>query len=233
MKKRIVWMILFNVLLCSALRYEVALALEGDSSCQKDSTKIVELDLSKVLESPPIGFVIIGKPVMIDCPYGKAVQFNGLDDAIMLDTNLLANMQYFTIEVLIRPDTSGEPAQRFLHFGEVKGERVMVETRLTKDNQWYLDTYMKSGQIGQTLADSTKLHPLNQWYHVAFVVDSGKMEAFVNGKRELQGQIPFSPFTLGQTSIGVRLNRINWYKGAISKMRITPWKLEPHAFKNF
>jgi hypothetical protein len=212
-----------------------ALPLENDSCSHPDSTQTnkIELDLLKVLESFTKGCTIIGVPLIIDCPYGKAVQFDGQNDAMILDTNPMVNMYQFTLEVIMRPDTNGQREQRFLHFGEVRGERVMIETRLTKDDQWYLDTYMKSGQTGQTLADSTRLHPLNQWYHIAFVVNEGKMEAYVNGSKELEGQIPFSPFTKGQSSVGVRLNRVNWYKGAIYKIKITPMKLEPVLFMKY
>jgi hypothetical protein len=194
-----------------------ALPLQSDSCSHKDSIQTIkiELELAKMLESCMKGCTIIGVPQIIDCPYGKAVQFDGQDDAMILDTNLLVNMHQFTLEVIMRPDTNGQREQRFLHFGEVKGERVMIETRLTKDDRWYLDTYMKSGQTGLTLADTTKLHMLNQWYHIAFVVDDGKMQAYVNGNKELEGQIPFLPFTKGQISIGVRLNKVNWYRGVL------------------
>jgi hypothetical protein len=225
MKKAFI--IIFCIAVCARLE---ALPLQSDSCSHIDSIQTIELKLAKMLEPFTKGCTIIGVPKIIDCSYGKAVQFDGQDDAMILDTNLLVNMRQFTIEVIMRPDTNGQREQRFLHFGEVRGERVMVETRLTKDDQWYLDTYMRSGQTGQTLADSTKLHPLNQWYHVAFVVNDGKIETYVNGRKELEGQIPFSPFTIGQTSIGVRLNRVNWYKGAIYKLKITPMKLEPALF---
>jgi hypothetical protein len=226
----------FIIIFCIAVYARLeALPLQSDSCSHIDSIQTIkiELELAKMLESFTKGCTIIGAPLIIDCPYGKAVQFDGQHDAVILDTNLLVNMHQFTIEVIMRPDTNGQREQRFIHFGEVRGERVMIETRLTKDNRWYLDTYMKSGQASQTLADSTKLHPLNQWYYIAFVVNDGKMEAYVNRSKELEGQIPFLPFTKGQTSVGVRLNMVNWYKGAIYKLKITPMKLEPVLFMKY
>jgi hypothetical protein len=205
----------------------------GEDCFGRDLGKVVEWEMSKILEGVPQGWTIVGSPTMIDCPYGKAVHFDGQKDAIVLDTNILGGLQRFTIEVVMRPDTNGQREQRFLHFGEIRGERVMVEMRLPKNDQWYLDTFMKSGQTGQTLVDSTKLHPLNQWYHVAFIVDQGKMEAYVNGIKELEGQIPFNPLSAGQTSIGVRLNRVNWFKGSVYKLKITPHILQPSDFMKF
>jgi hypothetical protein len=218
------------ILFCGMAAYLRAEPSTLDSCSHNNTAKIVEWELQRILQSPPEGWSVLGEPKIIDSPYGKAMQFDGQKDALVFDANPLVNLRHFTIEVVMRPDTNGSPEQRFLHFGEVRGERVMVETRLTRDSQWYLDTYMKSGQTGQTLADTTILHPLNLWYHVAFVADDGKIETYVNGRKELEGQIPFSPFTLGQTSIGVRLNRVNWYKGSIYKIRITPAALAPNAF---
>jgi hypothetical protein len=223
---KIFFLILFvGISFCLAARPS-----QKDSCTQFETTHITEWELSSILESTSQGITVVGQPKIVSCPFGKAVLFDGQGDAIVLDTNLLVNMRQFTIEVIMRPDTNGQREQRFLHFGEVRGERVMVETRLTKNDQWYLDTYMKSGSNSQTLVDSTKLHPLNQWHHVAFVVNDGQMQAYVNGSKELEGQIPFSPFTKGQTSVGVRLNKVNWYKGVIYKIKITPLKLEPALF---
>ena len=205
----------------------------GLSPCDPDTTTIIEWELQRILQSPPEGWSILGEPKIIDSPFGKAVLFDGQRDALVFDANPLVRLRRFTIEVVMRPDTNGLPEQRFLHFGEVRGERVMVETRLTKDSLWFLDTYMKSGQTGQTLADSTIVHRLNLWYHIAFVADDGKFETYVNGKKELEGQISFSPFSMGQTSIGARLNRVNWYKGSMVKIRITPAAVGPREFMKY
>jgi len=45
-------------------------------------------------------------------------------------------------------------------------------------------------------------------------VKSGKQTTFINGKWELEGTPGFSSVDEGQTSIGVRQNRISWFKGA-------------------
>lgn len=211
------------------VQYSQSLSVKRSVEDSSDSARVVEFELAKIFENPPKGWTIEGKPRIVDCPYGKAVSFDGQQDALILDTNVLAGFNQFTIEIIMRPDTNGMKEQRFLHFGEVRGERVMIESRLVNDS-WYLDTYMKSGQIGQTLVDSTRLHPLTKWYHIAFVANNGAMNAFVNGIKELEGKIPFTPFTVGQTSIGVRLNRVNWYKGAMFKLRISPTSLDPTRF---
>jgi hypothetical protein len=187
-------------------------------------------NLAELNASTATGLTKAGRPKTVDSPYGKAVLFDGKGDGIFLDADPLLHLHQFTIEVTMRPDPKGPPEQRFLQMGEVNGERVMMETRLTPDDLWYLDAYVRSGDSSRTLIDKTKQHPAGEWYHVAFVMDNGAMNTYVDGKHELEGKVKFSPFTKGTTSIGVRMNRVSWFKGAIYKIRITPKALDPADF---
>jgi hypothetical protein len=191
---------------------------------------IVEWQLGDLNKSIPAGEARSGKPVTIASPYGEAVLFDGKQDGLFLDKSPLLNFPRFTVEVIFRPDPKGQPEQRFLQMGEVNGERMMLETRLTADDQWYLDAYIKSGDSSKALIDKTKLHPAGEWAHVAFVVNEGKMDTYVNGVHELEGRVRFAPFTKGRTSIGVRMNKVYWFKGAIARIRVTPKSLSPHEF---
>jgi hypothetical protein len=171
-----------------------------------------------------------GNPVTVDSPFGSAVQFDGERDGLFIDKNPLVNLRQFTVEVIFRPDPKGLAEQRFLQMGEVDGERLMMETRLTEDNQWYLDAYIKSGDSSKALIDKNKLHPTGEWHHLAVVVDEGKMDTYVAGKHELEGRIRFAPFKSGRTSIGVRMNKVYWFKGVIARIRVTSRCLSPDAF---
>jgi hypothetical protein len=171
----------------------------------------------------------LGNPTQIASPYGEAVHFNGISDGFLLKTNPISGLQQFTLEAIFHPDSGGQFEQRFFHAGTIKEDRVLFEIR-SVGNSWYLDGFVKSGAARMTLADSTKLHPLHQWYHVAFIVDNGKLTTYVNGKRELEGKIDASVVNGGITSIGVRQNKINWFKGAIYEIRITPSALQPSSF---
>jgi hypothetical protein len=117
--------------------------------------------------------------------------------------------------------------------GEMSGERVMLETRLTPEGYWYVDAFVQSGEVKIAMIDSTKLHPLGEWYNVALVNKKGKLEVFINGKTEFRKKIPFAPFTDGRTSLGVRQNKVYWYKGAFYKIRITPKAISPDEFLLF
>jgi hypothetical protein len=57
--------------------------------------------LSKLIEKPAEGIYLKGNPEIIDCPYGKAVRFNGESDEIFLHQMPLAGVEQFTIEVVL------------------------------------------------------------------------------------------------------------------------------------
>jgi len=217
------------VLVCVYPRH----ALSQDSGlASRDTSAIssaVEWELGLLDRGQP-GLTVLGNPGPADCPYGKALQFDGIGDALFFNSNPLAHLRQFTVEIIFRPDSDGAREQRFLHLGNQQGNRLMVETRVTKTRQWFLDAHLRSGDSAKTLIDSLKLHPTDTWCHIAVTVDDGRMVTYVNGVRELAGGIPFSPFTGGQTSIGVRQNKVYWYKGAICKIRITPRTLKPSEF---
>ena len=191
---------------------------------------VVDWQLGDLNKSIPVGDSRSGNPVTIDSPFGEAVLFDGKQDGLLVDKNPLVNLRQFTVEVIFRPDPKGLAEQRFLQMGEVNGERMMLETRLTSDDQWYLDAYIKSGDSSKALIDKNKLHPAGEWYHLAFVVDNGKMDTYVAGKHELEGRVPFAPFKTGRTSIGVRMNKVYWFKGAIARIRVTPKCLTSSEF---
>ena len=191
---------------------------------------IIEWDLAQMNDSARTGVTKSGDPKTIQAPFGHAVLFDGTQDGLFLDHSPLIGLSSFTLEVLFRPDSGGMPEQRFLHMGEMNRDRVMMETRLTAENNWYLDAHVRSGDSALTLIDKEKQHAAGEWYHLAFVVRDGLMETFVNGNPELRGGIPFRAFKSGNTSLGVRQNRKYWFKGAIGRIRITATCLEPQNF---
>src|SRR6476661_6468090 len=58
-----------------------------------------------------------GGPSLIDSAWGKAVKFDGVDDALFIDEHPLAGAATWTIEVLFRPE-GGAFEQRFMHLAE-------------------------------------------------------------------------------------------------------------------
>jgi hypothetical protein len=172
---------------------------------------------------------VSGEPRVVDTPVGKAIEFDGVDDALFVDVHPLAGAQTFTWEAIFRPD-GGQPEQRWFHLQESGTEnRLLFEIRVI-DGQWCLDSYGHSGEAQQALMNRTRLHPLGAWYHVASVYDGREFRNYVNGIQEGAADIRFAPQGPGRTSIGVRINRVNYFKGAIHLARFTRRALAPAEF---
>jgi Concanavalin A-like lectin/glucanases superfamily len=174
---------------------------------------------------------VLGTPRLIETPQGKAMEFDGQQDGIIVEANPLAETERFTLEVIFRPDAGGPKEQRFVHLQEAGGEnRILIETRLTSDNRWFLDTFIRSGETNQTLYAEKFLHAVGEWYQAALVFDGREMRHYVNGIQEMSALIQYQPMNPGQISLGVRLNRVFWFKGAIRKVRFTHDALAPADF---
>lgn len=175
---------------------------------------------------------VIGEPQVIDTPEGKAIEFDGEDDGILLPVHPLAGMDQFTAEVIFNPYAEGRKAQRFFHMEETgeTEDRVMFETRLTDDGLWFLDTYVKSGENSYPQLAEDYKHPIEPWWHAAIVMDDSTISHYVNGELEMSSPVIFEPQEPGQTSVGMRLNQVHWYKGAVRVARFTPEPLKPEAF---
>lgn len=101
--------------------------------------------------------------------------------------------------------------------------RALIETRLDGKGAWWLDTFLlKAGTAGRALIDAQRTHPTGRWYWVALRYDGKTMTSFVNGVKELAGEVEFGPMSAGKVSLGVRQNKVYWFKGAIREVRFTP-----------
>ena len=172
---------------------------------------------------------VLGHPRVIDTPVGKAIAFNGVDDAIFVNVHPLAGAETFTWEAIFRPD-GGQPAQRWFHLQEDGTEnRLLFEIRRVEGN-WYLDSYGHSGEAQQALMNRERLHPLGVWYHVAAVYDGREFRNYVNGVQEGAAIVRFTPQKAGRSSIGVRINKVDYFNGAIHLARFTRRALAPSDF---
>jgi hypothetical protein len=174
---------------------------------------------------------VLGAPQLVEMPSGKAVRFNGQCDGLLVHAHPLAGASRFTIEAIFRPEPGGLVEQRFMHIQPDDPEsRILLETRFTADGRWFLDTFIKSGESSQVLFAEAWPHPLGPWYHAALVYDGAEMRHLVNGQLEMAHAARYEPTRGGQTSLGVRMNRVSWYRGAIAVLRFTPSVLWPAQF---
>jgi len=212
-----------------------ALDVAGDLSSPVDTTPVnpagaVVWNIDNLQSIGGHRATVLGAPTIIDTPEGKALQFDGQDDALFVDNHPLARLSQFTVEIYFRPDPGGSQAQRWFHMQADGSEsKVLFETRLF-GNSFVLDAFVESpgGEIALYAPD--KRHPLGAWYHVAAVVDGQRARHYVNGVQEMDAALPFRPHGEGRTSIGVRITRMYYFKGAIRLARFTPRALTPDQF---
>lgn len=178
---------------------------------------------------------VLGQPIVIDSPVGKAVEFDGVDDALFIDNHPLAGANTFTWEAIFRPD-GGQKEQRWFHLSEQDPQtgadtdnRMLFEIRVV-DDQWYLDSYSQSGTESKALMNRQALHPLGAWYHVASVYDGQEFRNYVDGVQEGSAQLRLAPHGPGHASVGVRINKVFFFKGAVRLARFTRKALSPSEF---
>ena len=163
-----------------------------------------------------------GSPKVIASPLGKAIQFDGVDDALFFDRHPLAGASRFTFEALFRPD-GGAFEQRWFHLESDEGPAVKPGTGTTRmlfeirvvENSWYLDAFMKGRGYSQVLLVPEKRCPVGRWYHVAQTYDGTTYRSFVNGQLQAEAAVPLKPQGPGRASVGIRMNRVNPFKGAV------------------
>ena len=178
-----------------------------------------------------------GGLVLVDSPWGPAVKFDGVDDGLFIEEHPLAGASTWTIEALIRPD-GGPFEQRFMHLAETEtprdgqapvGTRIMFEIRVV-ENAWYLDAFTKGPTYNHTLIFPEKRFPLGRWFHVAQTYDGTTYRSFVDGVLQGAAPLAFTPQGPGRSSVGVRMNRVSWFNGAVREARFTPRGLTPDQF---
>jgi hypothetical protein len=191
----------------------------------------VAWDAGKMLAWASQDVEILGRPQQIKTEAGEAITFNGIDDGLIMNVLPLAMIKEFTIEAIIQPYAGGQPEQRFLHLQEDDtSNRILLETRLISDNRWYFDTYIQTPKGDCCLESPECLHETGLWYSVALTYDGESMRHYVNAIEEAAGKVEFCCLAAGRTSVGVRMNRMFWFKGAIATVKFTKGVVEPCRF---
>jgi hypothetical protein len=187
-----------------------------------------------------------GSPRIISTPAGKAVLFDGIRDGLFIDKHPLAGYSQFTFSALVRPD-GGDPAQRWFHLAETdpktgldatvdpnnpvsdKNSRFTFELRVDGD-RCYFESFTHGPGYQAALIDKTKTHPLGQWYVVTQTYDGQTYRSFVNGVLEKEAPLAYTPQGPGHASVGVRINHVSYFKGAVMRARFSPRALAPAEF---
>ncbi len=181
-----------------------------------------------------------GNPQLIETKAGKAVLFHGAPDGIWVENHPLAGFTRFSFEAIFRPD-GGPEQQRWFHLAAIDPKtglaalpggtkdpnaRFTFEIRV-EGNQWYLDAFTHGDTYDQALSFKEKLHPLGRWYAVAQTYDGKTYRSYVNGVLEGEVALAFTPQGPGRASIGTRMNKVDYFHGAVLEARFTPRALAP------
>ena len=171
---------------------------------------------------------VLGHPKVVETPMGKAIVFNGVDDALFVDVHPLAGTETWTWEMIFKPDADGGAEQRIFHLqsidpatGEdVPQERMLFEIRI-RGGQWCLDSFATAGGQSKALLNCEKRYPFGRWYRVTTVYDGKTLKNYVGNELQSEGDVHLVPQRPGRSSAGVRINLVDYYKGSIYSSRFT------------
>ena len=192
-----------------------------------------------------------GAPKVVDTAAGKAIQFDGVKDGLIVDKHPLENLSTWTLEAMARFDAGGELQPRWVHLGETDpatglnvklsdptkptsdgNARFTFEGRIKDGNIWFESFCAGPTPDGKSysnaLIDPAKTHPLGQWVAVSQTYDGKVHRAYVNGV--LEQEKPMDNYIVqkkGRAGIGMRQNRIYYFKGLFKTLRYAPVALSP------
>jgi hypothetical protein len=210
---------------CSGLATAALLLWLVTSPAQAQRAVVWNFDRTGALGGHPTE--ILGHPQVVETPYGKAIQFNGVDDALFVGVHPLAGAPTWTWEMIFRPDADGAKEQRVFHL-QVKNpatgadidDRMLFEIRIVK-GQWCLDSFASANGEHAVLLNCDKLYPLDKWARVTAVYDGKTLKNYVGDELQGERDVKLVPQGAGHTSVGVRINKVDYFKGAILKARFT------------
>jgi hypothetical protein len=183
---------------------------------------------------------VTGAPQVVATPFGNGLRFDG-NDGVVVSNNPLAGATAFTMEMLLRPDpnpsaTLDEPRILHIESKSPSGSRALLEGRIV-GNMWYQDGFLlappqsnPSGTpVGLPLIDPAKQFPVDRWYSYALWYNGATLKVFLNGIEILSGSHAVTSIPAGVTSIGMRENVRNFFKGDVARVRFTPAAIDPAA----
>jgi hypothetical protein len=216
------------------------LAMLGAASTAQARQELWTLDNLKRIGGRPA--TPSGAPKVIDWAGGKAIEFDGAHDSVLIKGRPLVGVPRFSIEVIMRVD-GGVEEQKYLHVAQTDpatgldvrpvgddhdaNHRIMFELR-AKPGGYYLDAVLNGTAGKPILVTPEKLNPYGRWQNVAQTFDGTTYRTWVDGV--LQGEMPagFAPQGAGNVRIGARMEELAHFKGAIARIRFTDRALAPY-----
>jgi len=180
----------------------------------------------KIVRAGYPGLTVLGNP-SADAPSAtgdsEALGFDGIHDGLVITENLLSHRTSFEIVAEFFPASGGRKEQRFFHIqADSSEDRILMETRLTADGQWYADSCVVSGDDVAILVDPTQLHPLNRWYRYTLSYDGTVLFHRIDDVTECSRKLPGLRTPLGgMTAIGLRATGDHFFCGRIRRISLS------------
>ena len=171
-----------------------------------------------------------GHPQLTDSQQGAALEFNGKEDSITVDSLHFANSGTFSIVIVCCPKPGGRNRQRLVQMVETEGSRGVSIDVETMDDGFYVICTASGQQQQMVLKDSSKIHDFEKWYSLSLVYDGIYLADYINGLGEVCSDFSLQPLNPGKTTIGSDSTNKMSFKGTISKILISRKVLEPEAF---
>ena len=177
---------------------------------------------------------VLGEPKVIDSPVGKA-------------SSSMASMMVCSSTITRSPAPKllpGKPSSApmavngssdgFISASRIPTPAPTLETACSLKSgssmkHGILTASTKSGTEDATLMNRNALHPLGAWYHVASVYDGKEFRNYVNGVQEGAASVYLAAHGPGHASVGMRINKVSYFKGAVHLARFTRKALSPFA----
>ncbi len=187
-----------------------------------------------------------GHPKVIETPLGKAVAFDGVDDSIYIDQHPLAGAEQFTFEAIFRPD-GGATEQRWFHLAERNpstGQLITLTAAVRRmrtpvscsscgsstGNRWCLDAFVAGPGYSRALLFRRQVTSDRGVVSRRFHVRRENVPQLCQWRPRGEAELAFRPQGPGGTSVGTRVNHVNYFNGAVRQARFTPRALPPDQF---
>ena len=106
---------------------------------------------------------------------------------------------------------------------------MLFEIRIV-DGQWCLDSFATTAGQRLTLLNCKLLHPLGKWYRVTAVYDGKQLRNYVDDELQGSGELQLGPQLAGHSSVGTRIDKRDYFKGAVLMARMSRQALSPEKF---
>lgn len=185
--------------------------------------------------------MVLGKPQIIHTKYGDAIEFNGINDGLIVSNNPLAGITNLTVELVFKQDpltsaNAREPRIVHVQSANPPDHRLTLEARVvnnTTPHNFHLDTFLRfsDGDYRRTLLNKNHSHLVGKWTHMAVTYDGTNFCNYFNAQLEDRGLLKGVTFNnTGTTWIGQRANNAGYFEGAVLALRFTPRVLGTNEF---